>query len=178
MNLDGSHVIAKKGGERVAYQGRKKAKTSHLLPITDATGYVVACTGILAGNHHASVQLKTHLQEAFRFMKALGLSIAGTHFTADCAFDTLEARKVCFNHKVIPNIAQNKRNRKTLKRGRQRLFDPLVYKRRFTSERSLAWIDKFRALLVRFDRKDAQFLAAHHLVLALITLRHLFAQNG
>jgi len=28
LNLDGSHAIAKKGGEAVAYQGRKKAKTT------------------------------------------------------------------------------------------------------------------------------------------------------
>jgi transposase len=28
LNLDGSHAVAKKGGEAVAYQGRKKAKTS------------------------------------------------------------------------------------------------------------------------------------------------------
>jgi hypothetical protein len=40
MNLDGSHAIAKKGGEAVAYQGRKRAKTSNVLPITDANGYV------------------------------------------------------------------------------------------------------------------------------------------
>lgn len=35
INLDGSHASAKTGGESVAYQGRKKAKTSNLLPITD-----------------------------------------------------------------------------------------------------------------------------------------------
>ncbi len=34
LNLDGSHALAKKGGEAVAYQGRKKAKTSNVLPIT------------------------------------------------------------------------------------------------------------------------------------------------
>jgi transposase len=175
INVDGSHAIAKKGGEGVAYQGRKKAKTSNILPLTDAHGYVVACTGIVAGNHHDSFNLKAHLPNAFRFMKALGLSIAGAYFNADSAFDTVQARKVCFNHKVIPNIAENKRNRKTVKRGRKRLFNPVVYKRRFTSERSFAWIDKFRALLIRFDRKDAHFLAAHHLVFALINLRHLFA---
>jgi hypothetical protein len=30
LNLDGSHAIAKKGGESVAYQGRKRAKTTNL----------------------------------------------------------------------------------------------------------------------------------------------------
>jgi hypothetical protein len=177
INLDGSHAIAKKGGEAVAYQGRKRAKTSNILPITDANGYIIASTGIVAGNHHDAFNLKVHLQQAFRFIKALGLVIAGAYFNADSAFDTFEARKVCFNHKVIPNIAENKRNRKTAKRGRKRLFEPDIYKRRFSSERSFAWIDKFRALLVRFDRKVAHVLAAHHIAFSLVNLRHIFAQK-
>jgi hypothetical protein len=32
LNLDGSHTIAKKNGT-VAYQGRKKAKTTNIFPI-------------------------------------------------------------------------------------------------------------------------------------------------
>jgi transposase len=175
LNLDGSHAIAKKGGESVAYQQRKRAKTSHILPITDANGYVLASTSIVAGNHHDAFCLKAHLQAAFKWMKRLGLSMAGAFFNADSAFDTRDGRKVCFNHGLIPNMAENKRNRKTPKRGRKRLFNPDLYKRRFTSERSFAWIDKFRALLIRYDRKDANFLGGHHLAFAMINLRHLFA---
>ena len=175
INLDGSHAIAKKGGESVAYQGRKRAKTSNILPLLDANGYIIASTGIVAGNHHDAFNLKEHLQQAFKFIKRLGVVIAGAYFNADSAFDTLQARKVCFNHKLIPNIAENKRNRKTAKRGRKRLFDSAIYKYRFSSERSFAWIDKFRALLIRFDRKDTHFLASHHIAFALVNLRHIFA---
>lgn len=175
LNLDGSHVIAKKGGESVAYQPRKRAKTSNILPITDAHGYVVASTGLVAGNHHDAFCLKEQLQTAFKTLKRLQLTIAGAWFNADSAFDTRDGRKVCFNHGLVPNMAENKRNRKTPKRGRKRLFNALVYRQRFTSERSFAWIDKFRALLIRFDRKDANFLGGHHLVFAMINLRHLFA---
>src|SRR5579859_5330087 len=176
MNLDGSHTIAKKGGESVAYQARKRAKTSNILPITDANGFVVASSEIVPGNHNDAFNLKVHLQCAFTTMKAWGLSIDGALLNADSAFDTRQARKVCFNHRVIPNFAQNKRNRRAPKRGRKRLFNAELYKKRFVSERSFAWIDKFRALLVRFDRTDFRFLAAHHLAFALINLRHLCAQ--
>jgi transposase len=175
LNLDGSHTIAKKGGESVAYQGRKRAKTSNILPVTEGHGFVVGCTGIVAGNRHDAFDLKPHLQHLFKSVKRLGLSFAGAYFNADAAFDTADARKTCFNHNVIPNIPENTRNRKHIKRGRKRVFNPQVYKQRFAAERSFAWVDKFRALLVRFDRKDALFLAAHHLVFALINLRHLFA---
>jgi transposase len=176
LNLDGSHAIAKKGGEGVAYQPRKRAKTSNILPITDTQGYIVATTGIVAGNHHDAFDLKLNLQTAFKGMKRLGLALQGAFFNADRAFDTKAARKVCFNHGIIPNIAENKRNRKQPKRGRRRLFDPEVYKHRFTSERSFAWIDKFRALLIRFDRKDVLFLGGHFIAYAMINLRHVLAQ--
>ncbi len=42
LNLDGSHTIAKKGGESVAYQYRKRAKTSinqPLLTVEHHQGY-------------------------------------------------------------------------------------------------------------------------------------------
>ena len=175
LNLDGTHTIAKKGGESVAYQPRKRAKTSNILPITDVNGYIVASTGIIAGNHNDAFNLKPHLQAAFTFMRRLGLRFQGAFFNADSAFDTKAARKVCFNRHVIPNIAENTRNRKTPKRGRKRLFNPDVYKHRFSNERSFAWIDKFRCLLVRFDRKDAHFLGSHYIAYTMINLRHVLA---
>jgi len=176
INLDGSHALAKKGGESVAYQGRKKGKTTNILPITDGQGFIIATTGLMAGNHHDAYNLKPHLQAAFKFIKRLGLDIQGAFFNADKAFDTKDARKTCFNHRLIPNIDENKRNRKTVKRGRKRLFNSEVYKLRFISERSFAWVDKFRALLVRFYRKDAYFLGAHFIAFSMINLRHTFGQ--
>lgn len=175
LNLDGSHAIAKKGGESVVYQHRKRAKTSNILPITDAEGFIIASTGIVAGNRHDAFNLKSNLQVAFKSIKRLGIRIAGAFFNADSAFDTKDARKVCFNHGLIPNMDENKRNQKRVKRGRKRLFNLMVYKRRFSGERTFAWIDKFRALRLRDDRKDSNFLGGHHIAFALINLRHLFA---
>jgi transposase len=172
LNVDGSHAVAKKGGEAVAYQGRKRAKTSNILPVTDKHGYILATTKIIAGNHNDAYDLKTHLQDAFKGIKRLGVSIDGAFFNADSGFDTREARKVCFNHHLIPNIDENKRNRKTTKLGRKRLFNPVIYKDRFASERTFAWIDKFRALLVRFDLKKIYFMGSHFLAFALINMRN------
>jgi transposase len=175
LNLDGSHALAKKGGEGVAYQTRKRAKTSNILPMTDHNGYIIATTDIVAGNHNDAFALKPQLQSAFKAIKRLGLSIAGPFFNAESGFDTQAARKVCFNHHVVPNIAENKRNRQYTKLGRKRLFNPQVYKDRFASERTFAWIDKFRALLVRFDIKKIYFMGSHFLAFALINLRHVLA---
>lgn len=177
LNLDASHAPAKKGGEAVAYQGRKKAKPSNVLPITDAKGFILATTGIIAGNHTDAFELKDTLRAAFKFIKRLGISIVGSYFNADSAFDTKAARWTCCNHKVVPNMAETKRSRKKTKRGPKRLFNPEVYQLRFSSERTFAWIDKFRALLVRFDPKAAHFMGAHYIVYALINRRHLLAHQ-
>jgi len=175
INLDGTHTPAKRGGESVVYQYRKRAKTSNILPVSDANGFVIASTGIVAGNRHDGFNLKANLQTAFKKMKRQGIPIMGAYFNADSAFDTKEARKVCFNHGLIPNIDENKRNQKRIKRGRKRLFNKTIYNKRFSSERTFAWIDKFRALRLRDDVKDVNFLGGHHLAFAMINLRHLFS---
>jgi transposase len=108
-------------------------------------------------------------------MKQLGLDIAGAFFNADSAFGTKAARKTCFNHGLVPNILENKRNRQTPKRGRKRLFNADVYKRRFTAERAFAWVDKFKRLLIRFERKDVYWLGEHFIAFAMINLRHILA---
>ena len=175
LNLDGSHIIAKKGGESVAYQGRKRAKTTNILPVTDKKGFVIGMTALMAGNHNDAFELKNNLSTTFKAMKRLGLDFQGAFFNADSAFDTKAARKVCFNHGVVPNIAKNKRNQKFVKPGRKRLFDPVIYKHRFSSERTFAWIDKFRALLMRFDRRDSHFMGAHYIAFTMLNLRHVIA---
>ena len=158
LNLDGSHVIA------------KKAKTTNILPISDRNGFFLASTGLVAGNHNDAYHLKSHLQAAFKSMKRLRLDFQGAFFNADRAFDTQEARKTYFNHALIPNIDENKRNHKGPKRGKKRFYDAAIYKNRFVAERSFAWVDKFKALLIRFNRIDAFFLGAHFIVFAMSSI--------
>jgi transposase len=52
------------------------------------------------------------------------------------------------------------------------LFAPEVYKHRFGSERTFAWIDKFKRLLVRFERKADYFFGFHCIAFAMINLRN------
>jgi transposase len=82
------------------------------------------------------------------------LEYRGAVFNADGGFDTREARKMVWNRGVRPNIPENKRNRKHVKRGRKRHFTKELYKKRFVIERTFAWIDKFRTLVTRYERKE------------------------
>ncbi len=66
-------IVLQKRGEEVAYQGRKKAKTSNILPVTDGNGYIIATTGVIAGNHNDSYMLEQKLKQVFADMQCWGL---------------------------------------------------------------------------------------------------------
>ena len=54
---------------------------------------------------------------------------------------------------MVPNINANPRGRKITKRGRKPIFNAAIFKERFnTIERVFGWEDKFRRLLLRFER--------------------------
>lgn len=54
---------------------------------------------------------------------------------------------------MVPNIPENPCARKTSKCGRKRRFNPAFFEERFrTILRVFAWEDKFRSLLLRFER--------------------------
>ncbi|MFV0531048.1 MAG: hypothetical protein ACK5MD_10120, partial [Flavobacteriales bacterium] len=73
--------------------------------------------------------------------------------------------------KMFANIVENKRNRKTNKRGKKRFFNQDIYNQRFVNERTFVWMDSFRTLLVRFDYLDSCWLSWHYLAFALILLK-------
>ncbi len=144
--------------------------------MTDKNGAIIATTGIIAGQHNDSYELIQKLKNVFNDMNRCGLDYKGAMFNADSSFDTRAARKLLWNRGVIPNIPENKRNRKTVKRGRKRHYKHDVYKNRFVSERTFAWIDKFKTLLVRFERKAAHCLGFHYIAFTLINLRNVMAK--
>lgn len=173
INLDGTHTIAKKGGQSIGYQGRKRAKTSNILPITDSLGNILGFLPLTAGNHNDAYELKNRITKFLKeFNKQFKISLKGSFFNADSAFDVKDVRKVIFNYGLIPNIPQNKRRRKGNPKGRKRLFNQVVYNNRYSNERTHAWVDKFRALVIRFDRKHDYWLGANLIAFAMINLRN------
>lgn len=130
----------------------------------------------MAGNQNDAYQIKNSIKKVFADLKRRGLVYRDALFNADMSFDSRAARKTLWNHGVKPNIPENRRNRKSPKRGRKRYFHMDVYKNRYVVERTFAWVDKFRTLLIRFERKDVYWLAWHCLAFTLINLRNLLAK--
>jgi hypothetical protein len=73
----------------------------------------------------------------------------------------------------FPNINPNPRGRKQPKRGRKPIFELAICKERFrTIERVFSWEDKFRRLMLHFERISAVHYAFKTLAYAMINLRH------
>jgi len=83
--------------------------------------------------------------------KQVGLDLRDAYLNLDGGFDSAHNRKCVFNAGMIPNIPENPRNRKHPKRGRKRRFNAAIHTLRLRVERTFAWEDKFKRLLLRFE---------------------------
>lgn len=169
IQLDGTHTPTKRGGEAVAYQGRKKSKTSNMLIITDAQGIPLACSQAIAGNHNDAFELVKNVDKMLSDIRLSNISTKGLFLNADAGFDTKEFRVSCFKNDIIDNIDKNKRNGEES----NSIFDELLYKQRFVIERTNAWLDAFKALLVRFETNKTHWKALNLLAFCVILLRRL-----
>ena len=95
----------------------------------------------------------------------------GAYLNLDGGFDSTRNRKCIFNAGLIPNIKEHPRNRKTTKRGRKRLFNAVIHALRMRVERTFAWEDKFKWLLLRFERIQQRHYGMKLMAYTLINLR-------
>ena len=100
------------------------------------------------------------------------LKIDGSYLNLDGGFDSRHNRKAIFNAGLIPNIKDNPRNRKTPKRGRKRFFNAAIHSLRLCVERTFAWEDKFKRLLLRFEFKQQRHYGMKLMAYTMINLRH------
>jgi hypothetical protein len=150
---DGTTTAAKKGADNIGFNGHKKVKGDKVVAFCDRNCNVIAPFVAAAGNHNESPLLRDALPQVTRIARAIGLDLEGTVVSLDGVYDCRKNRKAIFNRGMIPNIKSNPRGRKTPKRGRKQLFDAAIFKERFnTIERVFGWEDKFRRLLLRFER--------------------------
>jgi hypothetical protein len=89
----------------------------------------------------------------------------------DGGFDSAHNRQGIFHAGLLPNIPENPRNRKRPKRGRKRRFNAALHALRLCVERTLAWEDKFKRLLLRFERSQQRHYGMKLLGYTMINLR-------
>ena len=170
---DGTTTAAKKGGDNVGFNGHKKLKGDKVVAFCDRHCNVIAPFVPAPGNRNESPLLREALPKVMRIVRDVGMDLQGSIVSLDGVYDCWANRKAIFNRGMIPNINPNARGRKQPKRGRKPLFDPAIFEERFrTIERVFAWEDKFRRLLLRFDRLSQLHYAFKTLAYTMINLRH------
>ncbi len=171
LNGDGTNTVAKKGGDGIGYSGHKHQKGEKVLAIVDRNGYVISPFTIAPVNHNDCILLPDSLGHLSSIVSEIGLSIKGSTLNLDGVFDSIKNRKDIFNRGMIPNIPENKRNRKKNKRGRKRLFNKAIHELRLAVERTFAWEDKFKRLLLRFEHIQSRHFSFKLLAYTMINLR-------
>jgi transposase len=170
---DGTTTAAKKGGDNLGYSGHKHLKGDKVVAFCDRRCNVIAPFVSAPGNRNESPLLRDALPRLNHMARAIGMDLQGSTVSLDGVYDCRANRKAIFNRDMIPNIPENPRGRKTPKRGRKLGFNPAIFEERFrTIERVFAWEDKFRRLLLRFERLSPVHYAFKTLAYTMINLRH------
>jgi transposase len=139
--------------------------------MTDNHGYVLAPVPVAPVNETDMALLPQGLQALKKLAKQVGLDLRGAYLNLDGGFDSAHHRKRIFNAGLIPNIPENPRNRKTTKRGRKRFFNEAIHALRMRVERTFAWEDKFKRLLLRFEHLQQRHYGMKLMAYTLINLR-------
>jgi putative transposase len=93
---------------------------------------------------------------------------APQHLCLDAGYDNAKSRAVAAKHHYTPHIRPIKEEKGALQPHAK------AKPRRWVVERTLAWLNKCRALLVRYDKHDANYLGLLQLACALLWYRRLY----
>lgn len=148
-HIDGSHTPAYRGGEKVEYQGRKKRHTTNALYFVDRQGLPLAMSEPQSGNHTDLFEINDRIDEITGQLSASGIAVDGLFSNLDTGFDGENLRIALGSHGIISNVCPNRRN--GADSSEEYMFDEEMYKERWIVERTNAWMDGFKAVLIRFD---------------------------
>jgi len=160
--FDGSHTPAKQGGEAVGYQGRKSANTSNSLYLSDNNGQMLVVGTPQCGQHNDLYDIEMIFKEMLTVLQQAGISTKGLFLNADPGFDSEQMKSLCDDNEIVLNVKPNPRNNKQ-ENLEYKYFDDELYKRRTKIEHANAWLDAFKALLVRYEKKIFTWMAMHWL---------------
>ena len=169
VQMDGSLSIAHNGGEKVGYQPRVAANSSNSLFLADNQGLMLSCSSPMGGQHHDLYQIRQLFEELLQLLREAGLETAGLFLNADAGFDSKEFRKACEAEEIEANIPSNVRNKAVP--DQQYYFDELLYKRRNVIEQANAWLDAFKALLIRYEVKALHWICLHFIAFSVQLIR-------
>jgi transposase len=139
--------------------------------MTDNHGYIISPCPVAPVNETDMILLPEGLKALKRVAKTVGLDLGGAYLNLDAGFDSTHNRKCIFNAGMIPNITENPRNRKQTMRGRKRFFNAAIHALRTRVDRTFAWEDKFKRVLLGFEHLQQRHFGMKLLAYTLINVR-------
>jgi hypothetical protein len=122
--------------------------------------------------HETDIVLLPEGLQAFKKVATqVGLDLRDAYVHLDAGFDSTYHRTCIFKAGMIPHIPETPRHRKRTKRGRKRLFNAAIHALRTRVERTCAWEDKFKRLLLRFERIQQRHFGMKLMAYTLIKVR-------
>jgi len=149
-------------GKNPTDRGKKGTKESVLV---DAAGGPLGVV-IAAANVNDHLLLRETI-EAIVIERPEPTPEAPQHLSLDADYDNPRGREATAAGQYTPHIVPKEKAKRS--KARPKGHKP----RRWVVERTLAWLSKCRAILVRYDKKDENFLGLIQLACALFWYRRL-----
>lgn len=157
-----------KGGDAVGLT--KRGKGTKCMVVVDGEGIPLGAT-IHSASPAESSLIETTLDTITKPRKGQGaLKARIRRLIADKAYDS-DMLRIRLFERGIDLVCPHRRNRSRLQLQDGRVLRR--YRRRWKVERTFAWLQNFRRLVTRYERKAAMFLAFVHVACLFITLRAL-----
>jgi len=132
-------------------------------------------------NVHDTKLFPTSLSGLIELSYYLELDIEKSFLTLDTGFDSQCNRESILDVHLIPVIKPNLRGLKDQTKKYKRLDDfellKSVYDKRYVIERCFAWEDKYRKLVIRYEKLQSTFMGFRYLAYSMINFRWGFGKN-
>lgn len=135
---------------------------------------MVAPLTVRAVNEHDTELFPHSFDELMDTASLLDLDLKGSHITLDSGFDSIYNKWLISFHQLVPVIKPNRRNtRQDLLNAKLDQFETVkhIYKERYKIERTFAWQDVYRKLVIRYEKLQCTFLGFRYLAYSMINLR-------
>jgi putative transposase len=159
---DCSHAKSPLGKDSVGPSpvDRRKQGTKRSI-ITDGNGIILGCF-VGPGNKNDAKLLEQTIQTIPSRFKA-----GDQECWLDAGYDTTEVRTICFRYNLRHKISPNPR------RKIKEPVRPLPKGVRWVVERSHSWINRFRRILIQFDKLTDNYLASIKFAVAISLFKRL-----
>ncbi|WP_338872207.1 transposase [Spirosoma sp. SC4-14] len=143
--------------------------------MSDNQGLMLAMSTPQAGQHQDLFQIQVLFDGICSLLKEAGINLKGLFLNADAGFDSASFRTACEQEEILANVKENPRNssnqdQRPYPTGTH-IFDDDLYTDRSVIEHANAWMDGFKALLIRFEFSVKNWMSLHFIAFSVIFLR-------